>query len=65
MDLVESLLSQRKPLTVAQVAELLGLHPITVYRKAKAGKIPCLRIFSKVMFDPQQLAHWVQTRQLG
>jgi excisionase family DNA binding protein len=49
-----------KLLDVEQVAGLLGLHPGTVYRRARARKIPCVRIGARVIrFDPRAIEKFI------
>ena len=64
MSLFESLSSARTPLTIAQTAELLGLHPMTVYKWTRAGKMPSLRLGGTVRIDPADLIVWIKARHL-
>jgi excisionase family DNA binding protein len=54
----EILRSYHRALTAREVAGILHLHPVTVYRKAKAHVIPCRFIGSAVRFDPGAIAQW-------
>ena len=57
----ESFRALRHPLTIKQVAEVLGLHPQTLYKWVRApGRIPHLRIGGTVRFDPDALARWIE-----
>jgi len=47
-------------LTAAELATLLVVSRITVFKLAKAGRIPCFRIGSCVRFDPRAVAHWLR-----
>jgi excisionase family DNA binding protein len=47
-------------LTAAELATLLALSRITVFKLAKAGRIPCFRIGSCVRFDPRSVANWLR-----
>lgn len=61
MSLLESLRAARKPLTVKQTAEILGIHPMTIYKWSRIpGRIPCFRIGGALRFDPGALAAWVE-----
>ncbi len=53
-------MATRKILTLSEVAELLKLHPITVYRMIKQGKLPYFRIGRVLRFDADQLEDWVR-----
>jgi predicted DNA-binding transcriptional regulator AlpA len=54
----EILRSYRRAITARELAEILHLHPVTVYRKAKAHIIPCRFIGAAVRFDPGAIARW-------
>ena len=65
MTLIEHLRTLRTPLTIAETAALLGLHPQTVYRWVWAAKIPYMKIGRTVKFDPASLAEWVSRRSMA
>jgi excisionase family DNA binding protein len=54
----EILRSYHRALTAREIARILHLHPVTVYRKAKAHVIPCRFIGTAVRFDPGVIAKW-------
>jgi excisionase family DNA binding protein len=48
-------------LDVDQAAELLGLHAGTLYRWARAGRVPCIRMGQRVLrFDPRSLEKYLR-----
>jgi excisionase family DNA binding protein len=47
-------------LTAAELAELLAVSRITIFKQAKAGRIPCFRIGTCVRFDPRAVATWLR-----
>ena len=47
-------------LTVSEVAEYLRINPQTVYRKAKAGELPVVRIGRAIRFRRIELEQWLQ-----
>jgi excisionase family DNA binding protein len=49
----------QKILTIAEVADLLQVHPITVYRLIKQRKLPAFRIGRVLRFDADQLEDWI------
>jgi putative molybdopterin biosynthesis protein len=49
-----------KILTIAEVAERLGMHPVTVYRLAKEGRLPVFRIGRMLRFDADELERWIR-----
>jgi excisionase family DNA binding protein len=50
----------RHALTAAELAELLAVSRITVFKLAKAGRLPCFRIGTCVRFDPRAVATWLR-----
>jgi excisionase family DNA binding protein len=42
-----------------QLANILGVSEITIYKHAKAGKIPSFRIGTCVRFCPKTVADWI------
>lgn len=55
----EKLLRVDRPITAPVLAAILGVSPITVFKKAKSGVLPCIRIGSAVRFDTRQIARWL------
>lgn len=47
-------------LTAAELAQWLGVSPISIYKLAKANRLPCFRIGSCVRFDPRAVANWLR-----
>ncbi len=47
-------------MTVSEVAEYLRLNPQTVYRKAKAGELPAVRIGRAIRFRKAELEAWLK-----
>jgi excisionase family DNA binding protein len=58
-----TLMAIQKVLTIAEVAALLKVHPITVYRLTKQGKLPHFRIGRVLRFDADQLEEWLRVTQ--
>ena len=48
-------------MTVSEVAEYLRVNPQTVYRKAKAGELPAVRIGRAIRFRRTELEGWMRT----
>jgi excisionase family DNA binding protein len=66
MDTVEFLKSAGPRLMDAsEVSKLLGLHRNSLYRMAKANRIPYVRIAGKIKFNSGVLAAWIQQRECG
>ena len=47
-------------MTVSEVAEYLRVNPQTVYRKAKAGELPAVRIGRAIRFRKTELDEWMK-----
>ena len=47
-------------MTVSEVAEYLRVNPQTVYRKAKAGELPAVRIGRAIRFRRSELDAWMK-----
>jgi excisionase family DNA binding protein len=45
-----------------EVAELLGVDKVTVQRRARAGKLPCVRIGRRWVFYRHVLEEWLEAR---
>lgn len=50
-------------LTAVEVAELLGISRITVFKYAKKGILPSLRIGTSVRFDPAAIAEFLKPKR--
>jgi excisionase family DNA binding protein len=47
-------------LYVEEASTLLGLHPVTLRRWAREGRVPCHRVGRRVSFRSTELNHWYQ-----
>src|SRR3989442_3329270 len=57
---------ERVYLTAAQVAQLLQIHPATVYRMAASDpSMPALKLGGVVRFPRERLLKWLQDREQG
>jgi excisionase family DNA binding protein len=45
-----------------RLAEYLDLHPVTVLRTAREGRIPCIRIGGLVRFDPTDIREFLKAK---
>jgi excisionase family DNA binding protein len=52
-------------LSDTQAGELLGLHPKTVQRLARAGDVPALRLGRYWRFRASELNEWLETLATG
>jgi excisionase family DNA binding protein len=58
--LADQIESYSHALRAAEVAELLSVSRITVFKLAKAGRIPSFRVGTCVRFDPRAVAKWLR-----
>ncbi len=49
-------------LTVEEVAKLLQVHTVTVYRMAEAGKLPGFKVGNRWRFQRDSLERWMVDR---
>jgi excisionase family DNA binding protein len=47
-------------LTADELARVLAVSRITIFKQAKAGRIPSFRIGTCVRFDPRAVANWLR-----
>ena len=50
-------------LTAKQLAEMLNISPKTVFKLAKAGRIPSFRVGSAVRFDARLVIDWLRKQR--
>ena len=61
---LEKLSTYERQITAPEVAEITGLHRLTVYRLAKTGCIPCYRISGSLRFDPRAIADYLRSHEV-
>ena len=49
-----------RALTANELAEMLTVSKITIFKQAKAGRIPSFRVGTCVRFDPRSVAQWLR-----
>lgn len=49
-----------RAMTAAEVAAILSVSPITIFKYARSGRIPSFRVGSCVRFDPSAVARWIR-----
>jgi excisionase family DNA binding protein len=50
-------------LTAKQLAAMLAISPKTVFKLAKAGRIPSFRVGSAVRFDARHIIAWLRKQR--
>jgi len=51
-----------RALTTTQLAALLAVSKIAIYKYARAGRLPCFRIGTSVRFCPKAVADWLRAQ---
>ncbi len=49
-----------RALTADELAKMLNVSRVTVFKQARAGRIPSFRIGTCVRFDPRTTAAWLR-----
>ena len=49
-----------RAMTADELAALLNVSRITIFKQAKAGRIPSFRVGTCVRFDPHSVAQWLR-----
>ena len=49
-------------LNAKEVADYLGLHPLTVHRYAREGKIPAFKIGTDWRFHKKYIERWIKEK---
>ncbi len=49
-------------LTAKEVAEYLNIHPLTVHRYAREGKIPAFKIGTDWRFHKKYIERWIREK---
>jgi len=60
--LAEQIERSGRALTARELAAMLSVSTITIFKQAKAGRIPCFRIGTCVRFDPRAVANWLRAQ---
>jgi excisionase family DNA binding protein len=59
VSLADYLESMDHALTADELGRLLSISRATIFRMAKAGRIPSFRVGTCVRFDPRVVAEWL------
>jgi len=63
MSMIEQLRARTKPLSVSEVAEMLGVAESTVQRWVRNRELPAIRVADTIRFDPTVLADRLEELQ--
>jgi excisionase family DNA binding protein len=62
MILADRIEQMDRALTAEDLAKLLSVSKVTIFKQAAAGKIPSFRVGTCVRFDPRAVAHWLRSQ---
>ncbi len=54
-----TIVADKPVMTIKDVAGYLGVHPMTIYKYAKAGKLPAFKIGSDWRFHRKYIDAWI------
>lgn len=55
-------IKEKEILTTKEVADYLSLHPLTVHRYAREGKIPAFKIGTDWRFHRKYIEKWIKQK---
>jgi excisionase family DNA binding protein len=58
MSVKDKLLAFDRPLTVEELAKILGVEEQQIYRAARKKDIPSFRVLTLIRFDPVAVCEW-------
>jgi len=56
------MVTDKEILTAKEVAQYLSIHPLTVHKYARAGKIPAFKIGTDWRFHKKYLEKWIRQK---
>ena len=60
LSLADRIERMERALTANELAEMLTVSRITIFKQAKAGRIPSFHVGTCVRFDPRSVAQWLR-----
>ena len=52
--------AEKQVMNIKEVAQYLGVHPMTIYKFAQKGKIPAFKIGSDWRFHRRYIEGWIE-----
>lgn len=49
--------------TVQELADYLRMKPVTIYKHAKAGKLPCFKVGANWRFKKSTIDRWISEQE--
>lgn len=62
MTIAEQIQQSNHALTARELARLLNVHRLTIYRNVKAGRLKCFYVGASIRFEPKAVAEWLNVR---
>ena len=62
LSLADQIERQGIALTAEELAKTLNVSKVTIFKQAKAGRIPSSRVGTCARFDPKVVAKWLRTQ---
>ncbi|MCX5697740.1 MAG: helix-turn-helix domain-containing protein [Candidatus Omnitrophica bacterium] len=56
------MIKDKEIMTTKEVAEYLGIHPLTVHKYARQGKIPAFKIGTDWRFHKRYIEKWIEEK---
>ena len=56
------MVKEREIMTTKEVAEYLNIHPLTVHKYAREGKIPAFKIGTDWRFHKKYIERWIKEK---
>ena len=63
MDLIEELMTKQSYLSTREVMALLHKTRNTLCEWVRQGKFPAIRVGNEYLFDPREVAAWIERRR--
>ena len=57
--------AEKQVMNIKEVAQYLGVHPMTIYKFAQKGKIPAFKIGSDWRFHKKYIEEWIGSQMKG
>lgn len=64
-NLAEQIEGMNHALTAPELAEILSVSPISIYKLARTKRIPHIRIGTSVRFCGQTVAQWIRSKEVN
>ena len=65
MSIAEQIEQSTHALTAGELARLLNVHRLTIYRNVKAGRLKCFYVGASIRFEPSAVTAWLHAKNGG